>query len=88
MNRVEKILAASVVWVASSALLLFVCIFSVNQTIISASIAIAAVTLIGSAVAFATKHDKLGFIVAAGPAFVIAGLVVMFVVYGYTHYYK
>jgi hypothetical protein len=88
MSRVANILAALVVWAVSSGLLLFMCVFSVNQTIISAALVVAAVTLIGSAVAFATKHDKLGFLVAAGPAVVIAGLLVMFAVYGYTHYYR
>ena len=63
------------------------CVFSVNQTIISAAIIIAVTTLIGSAAAFATKHDKLGFVVAAGPALVIAGLLAMFVVVGLTYHY-
>ena len=64
------------------------CVFSVNQTIISAALIIAAITLIGSAIAFATKHDKTGLVVAAGPAFVIAGLLAMFVVIGFTQYRK
>ena len=63
-------------------------VFSVNQTIISAALIVAAATLVGSAVAFATKHDKLGFFVAAGPAVVIAGLLVMFAVIGHTQYYR
>lgn len=88
MNRVANICAAFVVWAASSGFLLFMCVFSVNQTIISAAIVIAAVTLVGSAIAFSMKHDKLGFGIAAGPALVIAGLIAMFVVYGYTHYYR
>lgn len=88
MDRAPKIAAALAVWAASSAFLFFMCIFSINETIIMASIIIAAVSLIGSIVAFVMKRDRLAVGIAAIPAFVIAGLLVMFAVFGYTHYYK
>ena len=88
MNRARNILFALTVWAASSALLLSMCVFSVNHTIISAAIIFTALTLVGSALAFGLKHDKLGFGIAAGPALAIAGLLILFVIYGYTHYYR
>jgi peptidoglycan/LPS O-acetylase OafA/YrhL len=88
MSRVESILVALVVWAVSSGAMLFICVFSINKTIISAALALAATTLIGSAVAFATKHNKWGFAVAAIPALVLAGLLVMFIVIGYTEFYR
>lgn len=88
MNRVAKILIALVVWGASSGLLLFICVFSVNQTIIYSALIIAAVALIGGALAFATKHDKTGLVIAAIPALVIAGLMVMFIVIGFSEYHR
>jgi hypothetical protein len=44
------------------------------------------VTFIGSCVAFATRFNRTGLIIAAGPAFVLVGILVMFVVVGLTYY--
>jgi hypothetical protein len=88
MNRVGYILSAFSVWTVSSGLLLFICIFSINQTIITAALVIAAVTLVGSAVAFVTKHDKIGLVVAALPAVVIVALLAMLAVVGYSDYHR
>jgi hypothetical protein len=86
MNRLAYIFCALAAWTVSSALLLFICLFSINQTIISAAFVVIGVTFIGSCVAFATKCNKTGAIIAAGPAFVIIGILVMFVVIGLTYY--
>ena len=82
MNRLSYILTALAVWAVSSALLFFICLFSINQTIIYGAMAVIGVTFIGSSVAFVTKWNKTGMAIAAGPAVVIVGILVMFVVVG------
>jgi hypothetical protein len=86
VNRVAYILAALVLWAVSSGLLFFMCVFSVNQTIISAALIVSGATFIGSGLAFATKHNRLGVAVAAGPAVAIAGILAMFVVVYFKQY--
>lgn len=88
MNRLAKILIALVVWAASSGLLLFICVFSVNQTIISAALIVAGVTFVGSAIAFAMKCDKTGLVFAALPALVIVGLLVMLAAVGFAEFHR
>ena len=82
MNQLAYILTALAVWAVSSALLFFICLFSINQTIIYGSLAVIGVTFFGSSVAFAFKCNKTGMTIAAGPAVVIAGIMMMFVVVG------
>jgi hypothetical protein len=79
-------LSALAAWTVSSVLLLFICLLSINQTIISAALVVIGVTFIGSCVAFATRCNRTGVIIAAGPAFVLVGILVMFVVVGLTYY--
>lgn len=86
MNRIAKIIVALGVWLMSSALLLFICVFSVNQTIIYSALIVAGVAFVGSAVAFALKCDKTGLVVAGIPAIVIVGLLILLFAVGSSEY--
>lgn len=74
MNRILTVLGALVLWAVSSALLFAICALSVSQFVMSAASFVILACLVGGLVALSTGRERWLFAIAAGPAFVVGGL--------------
>ncbi len=80
MGRLGVGLVALVIWAISSAFLFFVCMLSVNQTIISAALVAISICLVVSAILLVLKRDTAVLFVAAGPGFIVGAILMVGIV--------
>jgi hypothetical protein len=77
MDRDVRAARAMLMWVASSAFLLFICGLSTSATIVVAAYVVIGGSLLMGLVLFALKRDKWASRAAASPAFAVAGILLV-----------